>query len=134
MDTTRPEWTGGTWSSCWSGGPPSAPGRGSDTLRFNCAGWGGSYRGPFAIVDGLQRLTAARAFIADRLPAFGRTLSQWADEIPSSVGLVMNVNDLATRADVLRWYIELNSGGIPHSDAEIGRVRALLEQEIAGGK
>ena len=46
----------------------------------------------------------------------------------------MNVNDLPSRGAVLRWYIELNSGGTPHSDAEIGRVRALLEQEIAGGK
>lgn len=39
------------------------------------------------------------------------------------------VNELATRAEVLQWYIELNTGGTPHADAEIARVRSLLEAE-----
>lgn len=43
--------------------------------------------------------------------------------------LKFNVNDLQTRTEVLRWYIEMNSGGVVHSDEEIERVKELLRQE-----
>jgi len=43
--------------------------------------------------------------------------------------LKFNVNDLQTRGEVLQWYIEMNSGGVVHSDEEIKRVKKLLEQE-----
>lgn len=37
--------------------------------------------------------------------------------------------DLSTRAEVLKLYLLLNSGGVVHSTEEIARVRKLLERE-----
>jgi hypothetical protein len=39
------------------------------------------------------------------------------------------VNTLPTRVDVLRWYLDINSGGVAHTPEEIARLRALLEAE-----
>lgn len=105
-------------------------GVGSNEIRFNCAGWMGSFRGPFVIVDGLQRLTAVRAFLADEVPAFGHLYSEYEDTPRlTQFCFRMRINDLETRADVLRWYLELNTGGTPHSEDEIERVRGLLRAE-----
>ena len=41
--------------------------------------------------------------------------------------MLVNVNDLQTKREVLQWYIEMNSGGTPHTEAEIERVKKLME-------
>jgi hypothetical protein len=86
------------------------------------------------LVDGKQRLTAVRRFIADELLVFGgQRLSEFADNAQFlrslGSGLKFHVNHLPTRAAVLTWYLELNTGGTPHAEDEIARVRALLAQE-----
>ena len=106
-------------------------GKGSHEFRLNCPGWQRSYKGPLELVDGLQRLTALRLFLAGGIPAFGHYCYQYEDNIPLRITVSLSINDLPTRADVLRWYIELNSGGVVHSQADIDRVQALLDQEPA---
>jgi hypothetical protein len=39
------------------------------------------------------------------------------------------VNDLKTREEVLQWYLDLNSGGVVHTEEELNRVREMLEKE-----
>lgn len=39
-----------------------------------------------------------------------------------------NINDLMNRKDVLKWYIEMNSGGTVHSKDEIDRVTKLMNE------
>lgn len=34
------------------------------------------------------------------------------------------------RVGALRWYLALNRGGTPHTDAEITKVEALLKAEV----
>ena len=105
-------------------------GIGSNELRFNCVGWMGSFKGPMVLVDGLQRLTAVRKFMANKIPAFGYYLDEYADRMNSvSCSFSVRVNDLPTREDVLRWYLEINEGGIVHTTEEINKVKALLELE-----
>lgn len=100
-------------------------------IYFNCPGWGRDYRGPYVIVDGKQRLQAIRLFMADQVPAFGYTLSQYEDKFSwSQADIVWHVAALDTRADVLRWYLSINSFGTPHTTEEIERVRALLVEEM----
>lgn len=41
--------------------------------------------------------------------------------------MVININDLKTKKEVLRWYIQMNAGGTPHSDGEIQRVKEMME-------
>lgn len=43
-------------------------------------------------------------------------------------GFRVYINELETRAEVLQWYLEVNSG-TPHSEDELSRVKKLLEME-----
>jgi hypothetical protein len=100
-------------------------------IYFNCTGWMRDYRGPFVIVDGKQRLEAVRGFMADRVKAFGHYFSKFEGRLSYEANFNMHVANLSTRAEVLQWYVDFNVGGTPHTDAEIARVRALLEAEKA---
>jgi uncharacterized protein DUF262 len=109
--------------------------RGGDSARnlyFNCPGWQRlSNVGPYVIVDGKQRLTAALAFLDDKVPVFGGHLfSHFKDGMrlvrPS---FRWHVNDLETRAEVLQWYLDLNTGGVVHTADEIDKVKQLLKKE-----
>lgn len=100
-------------------------------IYFNHPNWMGSFEGDFVLVDGLQRLTAVRQFMSDDLRVFGALASEY-DILPISCSLRFNVAILKTRADVLQWYLDFNSGGTPHSGAELDRVQGLLNQERYG--
>ena len=45
-----------------------------------------------------------------------------------SYTIKFNVNNLQTREELLTWYLEMNTGGTPHSDEEIERVKGLLAE------
>lgn len=105
-------------------------GKGSNDLKFNYVGYMNNFEGPFVLVDGLQRLTAALLFMSDKLPVFKIYFTEFEDRLPLHYGFRFFINALPTRADVLRWYIELNSGGTVHADVEIRRVKNLLNKEI----
>lgn len=99
-------------------------------LYFNCPGWGRDWRGPYVIVDGKQRIEAARAFMRGDIPAFGRKRPEYSDSPDMlTARFSWNVAAVETRAEVLRWYLNFNSGGTQHTAEELARVRALLEQE-----
>lgn len=106
-------------------------GRSAKELQFNCVNWQSSGElGEYVLVDGLQRLTAAMRFMRNEIPAFGYKYKQFSGNLRiHSPSFRWNVNDLDTRAEVLTWYLELNSGGVVHTDAELERVRKLLEAE-----
>jgi hypothetical protein len=106
-------------------------GKGSNEIRFNCVGWMGDFRGPFVLVDGKQRLEAVRKFMANKLLVFGEYyFSDFEDRLRIVyVDFIMMVNSLPDMKSVLRWYLEINSGGTIHTDAELDKVRKLLEKE-----
>lgn len=84
----------------------------------------------FVCVDGLQRITAIQRFLSDEITAFGQKYSEYGDKTDiMRHGMKVNINDLKSKREVLQWYIEMNSGGTPHSDKEIERVKALMEKE-----
>lgn len=118
-------------------------------IYFNCTGWMKNWEGPFVIVDGKQRLHAARQFMADKLPVFGELYpkpvnglfddkgkiqykgylrSEIEGRLSLNAGFVFCVNDLKTRAEVLKWYLEMNTGGTPHTADEIGKVKVMLAE------
>ena len=105
-------------------------GKSARALLWNAPGYfhGGSQS--MVLVDGKQRLEAVRKFMRNDLPAFGATLSQFTDDLRVlDCDFLMHVNELESRSDVLRWYLEINSGGVVHTNEEIEKVRKLLEQE-----
>jgi hypothetical protein len=108
-------------------------GKTSDIL-FNEPNWNSQKAGKMVLVDGLQRINAIIAFLKNYIPAFGHFYLDYEDRLPATMTVSFRVNDLKTRAQVLQWYIELNSGGTPHSTLEIERVEELLEDELAATK
>ena len=111
--------------------------RGGKTSRivyFNCPSWhrikASTEYNDFVCVDGLQRLTALLGFIHNEIPAFGSYYKEFTDK-PHILdhSLSVNVNDLQTEEEVLIWYVEMNTGGTPHTAEEIDRVKKLLEEK-----
>lgn len=106
------------------------------TIIFNCRGWMASFKGPMYLVDGLQRITALRAMLKGEVPVFGHSLLDYEDHDVKvrSINLTFQVGNLSSYADILKWYLEMNSGGTPHTQSEIDRVTALWEAEKATQK
>lgn len=121
-------------------------GRSGRTFYFNHPQWmnwnakKGEYR-DFVVVDGLQRITALLAFVRGELPAFGLYVYSLLNppnvecfqgklmHLKCNSNLIININNLPTRAHVLRWYLQMNSGGTPHTKAELQRVKDMLDAE-----
>lgn len=105
-------------------------------IRFNAADWSGrGVRGDLPAhhlqcIDGLQRLTALRRFLAGELRLFGSSVGvgdlKGTPFDPGRFTLQVAVHEFASRADLLQFYLDLNSGGTVHADAELERVRGLL--------
>ena len=105
---------------------------GKTALDFylNHPGWMGSFEGEFVVVDGLQRITAIRNFFADKVPVFGGYVASDIDGLKRTMNYYVrvHVNTLQNRNDVIRWYIQFNASGTPHSKEEIERVKALIKE------
>lgn len=92
---------------------------------------------PYEVIDGKQRLTAVFAFLDGVIPArmFNGDLLWWRDfdEIDRRVvpHLKFKIVKLPKRADILDFYLRLNSRGVPHTEDELERVRGLLEEAQA---
>ena len=103
-----------------------------DPLKLNHPNWMGSFEGQMVCVDGLQRLTAIRKFIANKLSVFnGNYIDDFEDKakILRKFEITFKINNLKTRKEVLNWYLEINDGGTPHTKEEINRVKELLSKE-----
>ena len=115
-------------------------GRTANIIYFNCPsfGKGETERCDYpqmVLVDGLQRLTSFLRFLNNEIPVFNTYYKDFEDAPRDARTMIkFNINDLQTREEVLRWYIEMNSGGIVHSTEEISRVTRLLNKEICKNK
>lgn len=106
-------------------------------ILCNHQGWKTDYTGEFVLVDGKQRLTAVLDFLKDGFPVFfgvcGKPGGWVASEMPKAlfrrVSIGFSVNALQTRAEVLKWYLELNQGAVAHTEEELTRVEGLLLSE-----
>lgn len=107
-------------------------GKSGNTIYLNNPLWkDGSIpkHGEYVCVDGLQRITAAQRFIHNEIKVFGSYFNEYEDRIRvSQATMILNVNDLKTKKEVLQWYVDMNSGGTPHTDDEIERVKRMIEQ------
>jgi hypothetical protein len=105
-------------------------GDGGKAIYLNRSGWvGPGPDGPYQIIDGLQRLTSAMMFMKNELRAFGHLYKEFTGHLRNHVEFHWCIFELPTRADVLRYYLDLNAGGTQHAESEIARVRLLLQRE-----
>ena len=108
-------------------------GKSGNTLYFNCPSYhhqvnDGDYN-DYVCVDGLQRLTAIMRFVNNEIKVFGSYFREFEDPILfNEINVIINVNDLKSEKEVLRWYIDMNSGGTPHTQEEIARVKKMLQE------
>lgn len=106
-------------------------------IQWNCTEWDRFKKpAPIQLVDGKQRLTAVLRFLHDEIPAFGHKKSEYEDQMSFGTGpdFIFFVNNLQTRAEVLTWYLQINNGGVIHTEEEISKVQSMLEREkqVAG--
>lgn len=99
------------------------------TLYLNCQNFKRGIRGDFTLVDGKQRIEAIRKFFAGELTVFGEYHYEDLKEcfVGHSYTMRILINDFATRSEVLKWYLDINVSGEPHTPEEIERVRKLLK-------
>lgn len=109
-------------------------GKSGREILFNCPGFMSirGESGPMVLVDGKQRITAVNRFLANEIPVFGKTILEYEDGenwVKKMTGpdFYFVINNLRTRKEVLNWYLGINSGGTPHSEEEINRIKGLLE-------
>ena len=105
-------------------------GKSSRDLFFNHPGWTTDFHGSMQLVDGKQRMEAVRKFLRNELKAFGSYKDDFTDKLQViGTDFIIHVNNLQTREEVLQWYLDLNSGGVVHTDDELNKVRKMLEAE-----
>ncbi len=104
--------------------------RGGDSgldIYFNHTGWDNSYHGDMVCVDGLQRLTACLAFLDNTIPAFDCYYDDFDGVLRDmSTYLTFHIGSFNEK-EVLEWYLEMNSGGTPHTEQELDKVRDMLD-------
>jgi uncharacterized protein with ParB-like and HNH nuclease domain len=104
-------------------------------VQFNCPNWeDGSYTGDLPLgmecIDGLQRITAVLDFLKGSVRPFGFTVDDLAGSsfaIKSRFRFRVAIHNFSNRAELLQHYLDLNTGGTPHSKEEIDRVHKLLD-------
>lgn len=93
---------------------------------------------PEEVIDGQQRLRAIVAFMTGEIPAEvfhdGSWNSYWFRDMDRRETSFSVLNSSVvyldvSRADRLRFYLRLNGAGVPHTEGELDRVRALLIHE-----
>jgi hypothetical protein len=88
------------------------------------------------LIDGKQRLTALLKWWHNEIAANVDGRMIFADQtnrrFRAKFAIHVTFVRLASRADVLRFYLRLNGGGTPHSANELQRVRMLLDKEGGG--
>jgi len=95
-------------------------------IYLNHPGWMGSFKGDFVIVDGKQRVDAALGFLDNEVQAFGlyyKDFEGWTDNMEFNV----HINNLKTEKEILKWYLDMNSCGTAHTDADLDKVREMLK-------
>lgn len=111
-------------------------GKHSRHIIFNHPGWFTNFKGEMTLVDGKQRLESTRRFLNNELSVFNGVYrkdftrnGKPCNRISSEFSFKFYINDLATRKELLQFYLDLNTGGVVHTDEEISRVKQLLLKE-----
>lgn len=100
-------------------------------LYFNCPNWeNGSTEGEFTLVDGKQRIRAVLRFLNDEIKIFDTYHKDFEGKLRGMLcNFTWHVAAIETRAELLEWYLDFNSGGTDHESEELDRVRELLRLE-----
>lgn len=108
-------------------------------IQFNAPHWdddgyAGHLSREIQLIDGLQRLTSVRKYIAGEIKPFGLSATDLEGTRyglnRTKFMLRFSIHALQTEAEVLRYYLDLNTGGTPHAREEIERVHKLYQKAL----
>lgn len=110
-------------------------------VYWNQYDWNDRFEQPMFLVDGKQRVEAVRRWMNNEFGIFplpysapiGHFRNEYEKTLPLDAYFNFNVNDLKTYKEVLQWYLDLNTGGVIHTDEEIEKVRKILKAETVKG-
>lgn len=89
-------------------------------IFWNCPGWICGNEGPLEIVDGKQRINAVLEFLSGKLPVFGHRYSEYSDHPHILVArFSWYVNNLEDPLEVVKWYLDMNTGGSIHTEKDL---------------
>ena len=99
-------------------------------IYFNHPGWFREWDGTMVVVDGKQRIEAVLGFLHNEVKAYGYYQNEYEDKWNNlHCAFHVHVADLKTRKEVLKWYLDMNTGGTVHTDKEVQKVKTLLKNE-----
>lgn len=106
-------------------------GHSSKDIYFNAPNWNTMRSDtPMVLVDGKQRIEAVLKFIRNELAIFdGNYFKDFEDKLSLNARFRIYINELPDRASELQWYLDLNTGGVIHTNEEIEKVKKMLEKE-----
>lgn len=87
----------------------------------------------YVCVDGLQRTKAFVRFVTGEIMVFGQYYDDFGftkrvagyNPLPE-FQINVYMNHLENKKEILEWYVDMNSGGTPHTNAEIERVKKMI--------
>jgi hypothetical protein len=101
-------------------------GKSGRVIYFNHPGWMRDWKGTLTLIDGKQRLEAIRRFFDNEIPVFNSYWREYTDTpVMCHADLEICVNNLKTRREEIRWYLDMNAGGTPHTSSEISKAYDL---------
>lgn len=109
-------------------------GKSGTVVYLNNPAWGVGLRKhesdyhDYTCIDGLQRITAFSRFYHNEIKVFDSYFKEFIDKPRGHIKITLNVNDLQSEEEVLKWYWDMNAGGTPHSKEEIEKVKELWEK------
>ncbi len=102
------------------------------TIRFNCPSWRENVSehcnllDQMVCLDGLQRLTSIRKFIAGELDVFGIKYKSLPRRVLlRQLTVIIKMYDFQTKSELYDFYTDINEGGTPHTKEQLDRVRNL---------
>ncbi len=89
----------------------------------------------YVCVDGLQRIMSFVKFVNGNIKVFGQYFHEFIINKRIAGGqplpeykVNVHINQLEDQKEILGWYIDLNSGGTPHTNDDIERVRNMIRE------
>ena len=95
-------------------------------IYFNCSSWNKKFNTPVYCIDGLQRLTAVLKFIDNEVPAFGKYFKEYEGKL--RIHFCLHMLNISSKKELLKIYLDHNSGGVIHSQAELIKVQKMIDE------
>lgn len=101
-------------------------------IQFNCESFS-SYQNDVSnsameCLDGLQRYTAITEYVKGNVKPFGLSVDEYSHSSfdPRRFYIKVAIHDFTNRAQMLQYYLDINSGGTMHTSSELDRVKGLM--------